>query len=286
MIHRPAPWYSISAIPRQDTPFDSGKYSVAPGLSKLNGNRVIEIDVDTPRYIAEKTRLLSTQPHEHVCYDRFTPDIRAAVTQLLHDRVHHDCAGWIDHLDPLQPRTFEALCAAIPDDIAVIRRKHDQSWTCALHVCFPNGWAPKEKIGLDFAATHAPVPGMNLSPHHSRAMTDLMISARDGLERFVWGLRTDERLDHRPEVPSRPWSPQHPGLWVRVERQVILGIPDVEAAVFFIRTYLTHVQDLTQRHRWDLAKAVESMSPESAAYKGIAGQQAAIADYLRRLPRR
>jgi hypothetical protein len=64
--------------------------------------------------------------------------------------------------------------------------------------------------------------------------------------RFAWGLSTDTPLNHHPEPPmnilplqwqGRNFDPNNPRLYLRIERQVIWGLPKYEAVLFVIRTY-------------------------------------------------
>jgi hypothetical protein len=52
-------------------------------------------------------------------------------------------------------------------------------------------------------------------------------------------------------------------VWVKVERQIIYGFPELEAALFIIRPYLVD-PDLPH-----LRNAILSMTPEQRAYKHI-----------------
>ena len=109
--------------------------------------------------------------------------------------------------------------------------------------------------------------------------------------RFAWGLSTDTRLNHHPEPPpgvsveqwqGRNFDPQHPRLYLRIERQVIWGLSEYEAALFTIRTYFRDCgvvrKDLVLRSK--LREAIESMTPESLVYKGLAESKPNILQWL------
>jgi hypothetical protein len=106
--------------------------------------------------------------------------------------------------------------------------------------------------------------------------------------RFAWGITTDAHLNHHPEgsadAPTRvSFDSARPAAFVRVERQTMWGFPRVGAALFTIRTHLLDCRELARAERADLAAAVESMTPESLAYKGLAWKDDFLA-WLRTLP--
>jgi len=205
------------------------------------------------------------------------------------EELHFDgdwqLSGQVQNPDggPQYASALDALCCQLQEDLAVICRRGDcENWLAALHLCFPHHWAAEEKIGKDFAAVHAPVPGMQRTNSRSSDLVDAMID-RGPYVRFVWGLSTDERLNHHPVPPvglepdelvewqGRGFDANKPRLFLRVERQVIWGLPKSHAALFTIRTYLTDAAQLRRdRPRRDkLCEALHSMSHESLRYKGI-----------------
>ena len=176
--------------------------------------------------------------------------------------------------------TLDALAAQIQSDIVVISRNdnHD-NWMSAIHLCYPNYWSAEEKIGRDFATTHLPVAGIEKINQRAKAIVNTMIQ-RKPMVRFAWGLSTDTRLNHHPQPPSdiglnqwqgRNFDKNNPNLFLRIERQVMWGLPDNNAAIFTIRTYFrdcrTIKKDILLRNK--LSSAIESMTPESLKYKGL-----------------
>jgi hypothetical protein len=70
---------------------------------------------------------------------------------------------------------------------------------------------------------------------------------------------------------------------LRVERQLIQGLPGAHAFAFTIRTYLTPITKLdADEHKW-LAEAVETMPRNARRYKDLAQDADAISFWLRGL---
>ena len=188
------------------------------------------------------------------------------------------------YADPL-----DALAAQVQEDLAVVRRVDGKDWACAIHLCFPYRWTAEEKIGLDFVTMHLPVPGMET--FRKPGMVTNMIKFGP-FTRFVWELCTDDRLNHHREPPpgidpgtwrERPFDPQHPRLFLRVEREVLHGFPDQEAALLAVRVSFRDGEEIRKdaRLREPLCKTIESMSPEALRYKGLAETRDAVLAWLR-----
>ncbi len=196
------------------------------------------------------------------------------------------------HNEPTPPYSsaLDALAMQIQEDLTVVSRSGGQHWVSAIHLCFPNYWAATEKIGKNFATVHAPVAGMDAMNRRGDAIVNTMIS-RPPAVRFAWGLSTDTRLNHHPEPPptvtrdrwqGRQFNPQNPRLYLRIERQVIWGLPHVDAALFSIRTYFRDCRQLKQDPglRSCLIAALQSMSAEALGYKGLSESRSAILAWL------
>ena len=123
-------------------------------------------------------------------------------------------------------------------------------------------------IGASFEALHRPVPGFVETPAAVRSMVRAMIE-RGPYVRFVWTLCTDDQLDHHPDVRGKlDWSAAS-GLWLRVERQVTVALPEAQASVFLIRTYLYPTDQLCAEQREVVLRALEVMPEPIRAYKGL-----------------
>jgi hypothetical protein len=108
--------------------------------------------------------------------------------------------------------------------------------------------------------------------------------------RFAWGLSTDINLNQHPSLVTddgknisqgRCFSLDNRSLYMRIERQVILGIPEINGFLFTIRTYFRDIQTITNKSQLRrLVKVIESMSDETGIYKGIYDQKAEILKWL------
>ena len=115
--------------------------------------------------------------------------------------------------------------------------------------------------------------------NHSKMM-QLLIN-KGPFTRFAWGISTDDRLNHHPSVPKgfkgKDWHGRkissYTKLYVRTEKQNMIGFPGVNALLFTIRTYFYDVDSLSPIEKRKLYYAIEDMSPESRIYKGVSGKE-------------
>ncbi len=193
-------------------------------------------------------------------------------------------------ISPGYVSTLDALAAQVQEDLAVVCRAGGSNWLSAIHLCYPNHWSAQEKIGKDFAAIHAPVAGMEKINRRADAIVNTMIAGKT-MVRFAWGLSTDTRLNHHPEPPmnipplkwqGRNFDPNNPRLYLRIERQVIWGLPKYEAVLFVIRTYFRdcHAIKKDPHLRAQLVSAIRSMTPDSLIYKGLFESKDSILAWL------
>jgi Haem-dependent oxidative N-demethylase, alpha subunit-like len=142
-------------------------------------------------------------------------------------------------------------------------------------LCFPTGWALREKLGQPLEAIHGVVPGLNAAlgaPIHQ-----FLSRLRPGPAwlRSNWGLAASDELNLHPGRALPPLAPPVTleRAWLRVERQALLVLPRTHGVLFGIRI---------ERHRLDrvradpaaaagLRRALETMPGALAGYKRLAG---------------
>ncbi len=279
-------------------------------------HHVFQFDDQFALYRGAKQEARRERLSKYFQTQRFEPPVAQAVTAWILDRLVHEHPALFNRTVTDQqtlltctltgetlrfdreltlgtPSSYssalDALAMQIQEDMAVVRLGTDcPHFLSAVHLCFPNHWAAEEKIGRDFALIHQPVPGMTKL---NQAGADLMqtLINRGPFVRFAWGLATDSWLNHHPEPPptidprlwqGRAFDPLNPQLYLRIERQVLWGLPHVGALIFTIRTYFRPVSQLDLHSHGLLYQALASMSPEAQVYKGVAGTLPEILHFL------
>jgi hypothetical protein len=223
-------------------------------------------DATTPRYLAEKARVLAAQPARDASSLQSAADEACVVAaqawfnQTLLREGHAATAGL----------GRAALGRELVEDFAVLRRDEAGAdrvlW---LHACFPSGWRPEHVIGHSFAQIHARIPAFDAIARKAPSLVEALVT-RGPYVRFVWTITADDELDHHPEQGRRlPWSATTARGFLRVERQTTIPLPIEAGCVFLIRTYLYEFAELSSEKRQILARALEQMPPELVRYKSL-----------------
>ncbi len=319
--------------PSRYFPITRGRYETAANLSLLSRDfgygardaQAIQLDSEFPVYRAGKLAARAESLPKYVGEDGFAPEVQSAVARLLIQRLTAEHAAHFTYdtdarsldcrltgerlhfaedlaltrvdgaggVEPAYASAFDALCCQIQEDVAVVHLTEQGDRVCAVHVCAPSGWRPREKLGLSFPAVHAPVAGIEAV---SRTSPQMMRGAVDKgpFVRFGWGIAGDARLNRHPDPPPGiapdVWNvpafnaacPESPFV-LRVERQVLWGLPEVRAFVFFIRVYTIPGSEVRTNEEWreQLASALRTMPEDSARYKGLEESRDALISFLK-----
>lgn len=255
------------------SPWTKGRYEVAPGLRPLgtdfgNGEEdrlVFQYGPDSERLIQNKQAAMAERPSKYTARHDLKPEVEAAAIQFIQSQIP-------------APSTLEDIALMVPEDLAIVTTNGTQDWLAFGHLCAPSHWALEEKIGRSFATAHQPVPGFHRTAAVAPKMIDAMVNKGPWV-RFVWSLESDDRPNHHPDAPpgwdqAEWWGRQFKAkqrFWVRVERQCLIPLPQVQSALFTIRLSWWPMEEiLPQPHlKQPLIQALQGMTEAERAYKGI-----------------
>ena len=272
----------------------------AIGLSPLGDRPWLVADERLPAYLAEKARLMAAMPDRVFMAEPETQEAqretlqRVADWQAAHHRRHfagepvrltaRDAPGPNPAAPPLARAAM--LCA---EDLVLMRKGADGWRLAAASLCFPSSWRLAEKFGRPMEAIHAPVPGYPAGTRNAMLVNRIFDNLAPGAPvlRGNWSIYGDDALHHPASEgeSTRAFSPDSPVVaqaFFRSERQTLLKLPQSGDILFTIRI---GVEPLTQtRARGDgpaLADALDAMTPEERAYKGLAAEAERLISELR-----
>ncbi len=249
-------------------PWQSGRYDVSPSLRPFGtdfGNGEWDRDYfprddEAFRAVAEKKRTLADGSLAYV--GEFQ----------LSDAVRESATAWVSRSSGQMGGSLDEMMANVAEDLAIVSTDVDRDWISYLHLCSPSHWAMADKIGTSFFETHLPVPGIERVNAAATGLVRAMVQGGPKV-RFVWTVESDNDFNHHPSRPAGRNFAEVGDFWVRWERQVTVGLPDVKAALFLVRVGFCSRQEVLGDAglRNSLVAALESMSPASRSYKGLGG---------------
>ncbi len=245
-------------------------FRMQPGLRRLaDGARQLTPLDPSSRLYEEKLAVLEAGQSRH-CVPGFDP---APALAALADQAGPQA---------LPPEL------AFEEDLAVLDGATTTlPWLC---VCVPSHWAPEDKLGLSFAAVHAPVAD-NAALQAAGTRLVQLVTGGGCWERFVWTVSPSPRFDQHPRRQARaPWpQTDDPAAFatqcfLRAERQTFFPVGrGTRQAVFTIHVLLQPLAAAvaTREQAQRLHDSLASMSDAVLAYKSLTRARAPLLQWLR-----
>lgn len=211
---------------------------------------------------AERARWLREEPAR---YAAITPEGEAALAEFA-----GLCAEW----GIARGKTVGELGAELEPDFVLLTR--DGTGAFRLRggaLCFPTGWALEEKLGHTLDFIHGVVPGLNAALGSPIQQFLTRLKPGVAFHRDNWGLAATDELNLHPArglpTPDLPATPDR--LWLRVEHQALVALPESGGVVFGLRIALYRLDDVVRdpEAAAGLKRALLTMPPEVIAYKRL-----------------
>lgn len=144
-------------------------------------------------------------------------------------------------LDPSEP--LKTLGRLVQEDLCLMQKSGDEHRLTGAVLCFPASWHLDEKIGRALIGIHRPVASYdaNLAPRVQRMFDVIRPDA--GLWRMNALVYRDPTL-HQPRREADPRIDRRGGSYLRAERQCFVRLPQSQAVLFSIHTYVVPLADL------------------------------------------
>lgn len=273
-------------------PTDGKPFKLAMGLRTLEPELWLEGGADLATQLAERDLLI--QGTKSLIYGEvpgFESEIREFISGIaanlaqFHEKIYEVHAESVIHretglrADLLSSQPLLEIARVIAEDLCVLKRI-DGSWTLvAGAVLFPSRWKLSEKLGKTLDQIHVPVPGYQsaLAPYMSETFDK--IKADRPVWRKNWSLHSTPDL-HQPTTIHLPSIPED--YWWRTERQTLTRSATSESILFTIRNRAEPLSWIMKRPEEARAFSLtlQSMSPETVAYKGLTADHKALVNTL------
>lgn len=168
-------------------------------------------------------------------------------------------------------------------DFLLLKPQGERYALAAGCVCFPSSWDLTEKLGLDVAAIHQPVPTLNTQ---LEAQIDAFLSRlKPGSiwQRWNLGLAADAERNRHParSLPRLEIGAALTGTWLRAEEQAFVRLSGTSTILFGIRIHLRPLICLSLQERHAVANWLEAMPDSVAAYKGLSQARETLVERLK-----
>ena len=287
-------------------PLRAEAYRMALGTQALVPDRIIEIAADNyADEMAEKRALLADDPRYYFRAQAGTEAAQwEALTLLLPTIARHyphhaalditdESWTWHNRLSGDSTRFVPGEAATLPhapldwlgrqvqEDLLILDGNDPAIPLVAGQLCFANGWCLNEKMGQSFLDIHMPVAlfGDSIGPS-AQALMERLKPARP-VWRINWSITLSPRLNLAscvmPDVRvlAGEVTPDNAGerCYFRIERQVLLRLPQTNSALFAIHSYTEPIAAVSQNpdYRRTLAVTLRTAPTPVLAYKGILG---------------
>lgn len=287
-------------------PFSDDSFRMTMGTQALDPDCRIEVDESLYHVeIALKEQLLADEYDEYVHAPIETAHEQWEVLALLlPNMVHHhpqhfslETQGndWTWHNRLLNIRTtfcfgetsslpippLDWLGRQVQEDLLVLSGEVATGMPLiAGHLCFPNDWCLREKLGKSFLRIHDPVPlfAQRLGRSSSLLLERLKIGRP--VWRINWAFKATPQLTLTPRNVQLLGNAVNEGLtrenigercFLRIERQTLSRLPQTRAILFTVRTYQTPLATIAcnKDYARRMANVVRTTPGEMLEYKGM-----------------
>jgi dimethylamine monooxygenase subunit A len=296
-------------------PFDSDDYEMTmnarAGVSSL-------IEIDPAEYHHElrlkEDILASDYTYYFQCADKCLPMAWEAISTVLPNMAAHfpehfslsrsgDLWTWENRLldtktvfvigkpSSLRYSPLDWLGRQVQEDLIMMAPDSEGNSHCvAGQLCFASGWCLNDKVGKDFLAVHAAVPFFR---DHIGNSSDLMmrrLKPGRSTGRLNWTISAANRLNLAPKTKTE-WAAAREGItaqnagyrcFLRVERQTLTRLPETNAVLFTIHSYINPVAEIAVNPaKFErFTRVIKGIPAATLEYKGMAGYVDSLIDYL------
>lgn len=232
--------------------------------------------------LAERRQLLEAEPFRHAAW---LPEAAALFAEWI---GVVSSAGIVMENHPAEEEPGQRLLRlgrTFESDLLFLQPQDGEFCLVGGCVCFPSSWSLEEKMGRPLDDIHSVVPGLN--EQLAAPITQFLHRLAPGIAwcRENWGLSASPSLNQHPALrtPRLTADATLERTWLRVERQALVALPRTGGVCFGIRVEshpLTSVKADAGAGE-GLLRALETMPPALAEYKGLSSARPRLMALLR-----
>lgn len=281
------------------------------------GERVLDIDGEYHRELAERAGILAADPTRHTVQPHMRVAAWDTMLTLMRElasaypesmSLTRDGQRWLwrngllglsagfaygdESTLPDEPLRY--IASQVQEDIVLLDHRGEMLYADAGVVTFAADWSFGFDVGMSFLEIHGPVPRIREEGVITRALEFLKrLQPHQPYRRTNWTMTIGRRLDVSTEL-YHVWGPDREMVQrvddetfgrlvhLRVEVQHLIRLPESGAVLFLIRTYLLPLEELATVEPWRVraASVLAELPQDMAEYKGISKYRQRASEWL------
>lgn len=170
-----------------------------------------------------------------------------------------------DYCGVNEKKDISSIALQLEEDVAILH----QGKLVSICFCFPSGFVPSSKLGMNFFDMHIPVAQGDILRAASEKVTKLISREGSSFRRYVWTITSLSGLSQHPAY-TRPHPQCINDLYFRTETQTTVGLAN-EICLFFVKVEMkpfVHIWDDNDQRKLIL-ESINSMSESVLDYKNL-----------------
>ncbi len=231
-------------------PYDPLTPRPLPGIQPASMDDWLHCDDAFAGQMQRREVLLRERRPDVLALDSAAEPAAQELLELVLHQVYPGCTdqvtrpdGQVVEIDRTCP--LDTLCRLVQEDFCILQKHGDEHVLTGAILCFPASWCLAEKFMRPLIDIHIPVSGYD--ENIARRVQRLFDGIRPGrpLWRFNALWYEDAEL-HQPRSANDRREVRDPGAarFLRSERQTLLRLPETQAVVFSIHTYVLEARRL------------------------------------------
>lgn len=237
-------------ILQKSLPYDALTPRPLPGIQPMEMATWLHQDEAFEGQMARRDQLIMNRPEDVLALSEGARQVAEELLDLVLSTAYPDCGDQVVRTDGVtvvidRNNPMATLGQLVQEDFCILQKQGNEHVLTAAVLCFPASWTLREKFLKPLVAIHVPVESYD--DNIARRVQRLFDGVRVGrpLWRFNALWYNDPELYQPRSVHDRRIAPEQSRAdFFRSERQSILRLPQSEAIVFTIHTYILARRDV------------------------------------------
>ena len=241
----------MKSVLQTSLPYDALTSKPLPGIAPLAEADWLIVDEAYARQMAERDKLIAGVPEAVLAIE---PEALDAANELLDkvltavlarrqedfrrdgDSIQRPDGQWVS-LNRSAP--LKTLGQLVQEDFCILQKRGAEHVLTGAVLCFPASWSLSEKFGRPLVGIHIPVDSYtdDIAKRVQRLFDGVRTGRPLGRLNALW---YDNPELHQPRLSNQRRTPVDPSTapYFRSEKQSILRLPETDAVVFSIHTFV------------------------------------------------